>query len=221
MVGVIIEVVVLLAAHAAAGIYSSALKYSKTITYFIWSMWILFQSVLFWYAEVVITEKIIKFLAAFILPFIGQYTIFFLTTKGRLAQRIFTILTYSIFFCISMALFSMVKGTFSALHPCVYIAIHAALLAAVVGYFLCCVCPLCRDADKNITKGWAPLNLVNIAFLMTVIVASVFPEKLTSFHAQGCPSYIFLSISIMAVYPVLFFNINSLSEAAEKREIQR
>ena len=221
MVRIVIEIIVLLAAHATAGVYSSALKYSKKITYFIWGMWIVFQTILFWHTEVVFTKEMVKFFAGFVLPLIGQYAIFFLTTKGRPAQRVFTILTYSIFFCISMALFSMMKGTFSALHPGVYTVLHAAVLAAIVGYFLRYVCPLCRAAAKNITRGWAQLNLVNIAFLMTVIVASVFPEKLTSFHDEGSITYLFLSISIMAVYPVIFFNINSLSEAAEKREIQR
>ena len=109
----IIEFVFALIAHAIAGIYSSTLKYTKKTTYIIWSIWVVLQSILLYYTEFVMTNMAWKFISGFILSIIGQYVIFFVTTKGRLGQRIFTILTYSIFYCIFMALFTMMKGTFS------------------------------------------------------------------------------------------------------------
>ena len=38
MQGTIVEFILLLIAHAAAGIYSSSLKYSKKVTYLIWGV---------------------------------------------------------------------------------------------------------------------------------------------------------------------------------------
>ena len=220
MAGTIIEFIVLLVTHAAAGIYSSTLKYNKKITYIIWGTWVALQTALLLYSELVLTNQTLQFFVGFILSLIGQYVIFFVTTKGKLAQRIFTMLTYSIFFCIAMTFITMVKGTFDQLHWTLEALIHAAVLLVVVAYFLRYVCALCRTASKNITTGWAPMIFVNIVFLITIILCSVFPVRLTSFSGSAFITFVFLSISIMAVYPVIFSSINHMSEAADKREVE-
>ena len=220
MIGTIVEFILLLIAHAAAGIYSSTLKFSKKITYIIWGTWIAIQTGLLFFTEFVLTNWALKFFVGFVLSLVGQYVIFFLTTKGRLAQRIFTMLTYSIFFCIAMSLFTMIRGTFSELHPALTALIEAVLLSAIVIYFLRYVCTLCRAASKNITTGWTPLIFVNTVFIITIILSSVFPVRLTSFNDPAVITFVFLSISIMAVYPVIFSSINHMSEAAEKREVE-
>ena len=220
MTGTIVEFILLLIAHSAAGIYSSTLKYSKKITYIVWGTWVVLQTGLLFFTEFVLTNWALQFFVGFVLSLVGQYVIFFATTKGRLAQRIFTMLTYSIFFCIAMSLFSLIRGTFSALHWALTALIQAVLLSAIVTYFLRYVCTLCRTASKNITTGWAPLIFVNVVFIITIILSSVFPVRLTSFRDPSFITFVFLSISIMAVYPVIFSSINNMSEAAEKREVE-
>ena len=220
MTGTIVEFIFLLIAHAAAGIYSSTLKFSKKITYIIWGTWIVIQTGLLFFTEFVLTNWALQFFVGFVLSLVGQYVIFFVTTKGRIAQRIFTMLTYSIFFCIAMSLFTMIRGTFSELHWALIALIHAVLLFAIVTYFLRYVCTLCRAASKSITTGWTPLIFVNTVFIITIILSSVFPVRLASFNDPAVITFVFLSISIMAVYPVIFSSINHMSEAAEKREVE-
>ena len=220
MYGTIIQFILFLIAHAAAGIYSSTLRYSKKVTYIVWGIWVALQTVLLFFTEFVLTNLALQFFVGFVLSLIGQYVIFFVTTKGKPAQRIFTILTYSIFFCIAMSLFSMVEGTFAGLHWMLTALIQAILLSAIVVYFLCYVCPLCRAASKNITNGWAQLIFVNVVFIITIILSAVFPERLVSFGDPAFVTFVFLSISIMAVYPVIFLSINHMSEAAEKRAVE-
>ena len=220
MTGTIVEFIFLLIAHASAGIYSSTLKYSKKITYIVWGTWVVLQTGLLFFTEFVLTNWALQFFVGFVLSLVGQYVIFFTTTKGRLAQRIFTMMTYSIFFCIAMSLFTMISGTFSELHWALTAIIEAVLLSAIVTYFLRYVCTLCRTASKNITTGWAPLIFVNVVFIITIILSSVFPVRLTSFRDPSFITFVFLSISIMAVYPVIFSSINHMSEAAEKREVE-
>ena len=220
MPGTIIELILLLVAHAAAGMYSSTLRYSKKTTCIIWGTWIAFQTALLLYAELVLHNWGLQFFIGFILALAGQYVIFFATTKGRVAQRVFTILTYSIFFCIITSPFIMVKDMLSDLHWSLTVLVQAILLFAIITYFLRCVCPLCRTAAKNITTGWAPLIFVNIVFMITIILSSVFPVKLTGFDDPAFITFVFLSISILSVYPVIFSNINSLSEAAMKRAVE-
>ena len=220
MTGTIVEFVLLLVAHAAAGIYSSTLKYSKKVTYLVWGTWVVLQTGLLFFTEFVLTNWALQFFVGFVLSLVGQYVIFFVTTKGRLAQRIFTMLTYSIFFCIVMSLITMIRGTFSELHWALTALIEAVLLSAIVTYFLRYVCTLCRTASKNIKAGWAPLIFVNVVFIVTIILSSVFPIRLTSFRDPSFITFVFLSISIMAVYPVIFSSINNMSEAAEKREVE-
>ena len=221
MTGTIMQFILLLIAHAAAGIYSSTLKYSKKTTYIIWGTWIVLQTALLFYTEFVLTNWALQFFVGFVLSLVGQCVIFFVTTKGKLAQRFFTMLTYSIFFCIVMSLFTMFNGTFGQLHWAFTALIQVVLLFSIVTYFLCYVCPLCRAASKNITTGWTPLIFVNIVFITTIILSSVFPVRLKSFRDPACITFIFLSVSIMAVYPVIFSSIYSLSEAATKREVER
>ena len=220
MIGTTIQFILLLIAHAAAGIYSSTLKYSKRTTYIIWGSWVLLQAGLLFYTEFVLTDWALQFFVGFVLSLAGQYLIFFATTKGKLAQRVFTMLTYSIFFCIIASVFTMIDGTFVGLHWIPVALIHAVLLLAMITYFLRYVCTLCRAASKNITSGWTPLIFVNCVFLVTIILSAVFPVRLVSFNDPAVITFIFLSISIMAVYPVIFSNINSLSEAAIKREVE-
>ena len=216
----IVQFILLLIAHAVVGIYSSVLKYSLKITYIIWGTWIVFQTALLFYTEFVLTNWAFQFFFGFVISFVGQYVIFFVTTKGTIAQRIFTMLTYSIFFCIAMSLVTMVKGTFPELHSVLTTLIQASLLFVIVSYFLRYVCPLCRAASKNITTGWAPLVFVNVVFIITIILSSVFPVRLTDFRDPTVITFIFLSISIMSVYPVIFSSINHMSEAAEKRAVE-
>ena len=94
MHGTIIEFLLLLIAHSAAGIYSSTLKYSKRIAYIIWGTWVVIQTGLLLLTEYVLTNWAFQFLSGFLLPLVAQYAIFIITTKGKLTQRIFTILTY-------------------------------------------------------------------------------------------------------------------------------
>ena len=220
MYGTIIQFILLLVAHAAAGIYSSTLKYSKKFTYMVWGVWVALQTALMFITEFVLTDAVLQFFVGFLLSLIGQYAIFFITTKGKLEQRIFTILTYSVFFCIAMSLFTMANGTFVGLHWSVTALIQLVLLSAIMFYYLRYVCPLCRAASKDISNGWVKLILVNIVFIITIILSSVFPARLTSFSDPAFITFLFLSISIMAVYPVIFSSINHMSEAAEKREVE-
>ena len=220
MTGTIIELILICIAHAAAGIYSSTRKYSKKITYIIWCSWIALQTALLVYTESFQTNWSHQFFFGFIFPLVGQYAIFFVTTKGRLAQRIFTMLTYSIFFCIITTPFILVKDALSELHWSLTVLVQAILLLAIVFYYLRYVCTLCRAASKNINRGWSQLIFVNVIFLITVILSSVFPIRLTSFRDPSFITFVFLSISIMAVYPVIFSSINNMSEAAEKREVE-
>ena len=216
----IVEIVFLLVAHSIAGIYSCALKYSKTVTYAIWGSWIVVQGALFVISELKFTDAPLQFLVGFVSPLVSQYVIFFLTTKGRVAERLFVMSTYSIFFCIAMALFTMVKGSFSSMPKVLSVLINAVILACVVFYFLRCVVALCKRAARNIVSGWGPLILVNVVFLITVVLSSVFPQKLVSFYDPAVVTFVFISVSIMAVYPVIFSNINNMSEAAMKREVE-
>ena len=219
-VGVLIEFVLLSLAHAAAGIYSSTLKYSKKVTYIIWGVWVVIQSSLLFCTEFVMSHVAMRFFVGFILSLISQYVIFFITTKGRITQRIFTMLTYSILFCIVMTLFTIVKSTFTNMHPLLIALIFATVLFGVLCYFLCFVCKLYRTAAKNITTGWGPLIIVNTVFLINVIFSSVFPTRLTTFSDPTFVTFIFMCVSIMAVYPVVFSSINSMSDAAKKREVE-
>ncbi len=217
----IVQILLILIAHTIAGIYSSTLKCNKKTAFLFWSIWIIIQGSLTVYCDCYLKHPFWSFFIGFILAFIGQYAVFFLTTKGKIFQRIFVILTYSLFFCIFMTFFNMLKGSFPKLHPVLVLTIQVVLLFLIELYFLGFVCPLCRAAANNIKKGWGLLNFVNSFFIISVIISSVFPVRLGSFSDPLCATFLFLSVCIMVVYPVIFSNINNMSAAAIKKEVER
>ena len=220
MVATISEIIFLLVAHSVAGACSSTHRYKKSVTYAIWGIWIVVQGTLFVVSDLVLDAAPLQFLVSFVLPLVSQYVIFFLTTKGRFAERFFIISAYSIVFCIAMGFFTMVKGSFMSMTPALGMVINGIILSLVVFYFFRCIVSLCKRAAKNIKSGWAPLILVNMVFLITVVLSSVFPQKLDSFFDSSAVTFFFICASVMAVYPVIFSNINSMSEAAMKREVE-
>ena len=215
------EQLVVLVSHAISGIYSSDLKYSKKTTFFVWGIWVVFQGIIGCFSEFVTKDVGLKFFLGFVTAYVFQYIIFFATTKGRFSQRLFTILTYSIFFCIFMAFFMAIQGAFPGMYAIVRTIIHAILMVGVIFYFLKCVCPLCRAASKSIVTGWYPLVFVNCIFVITIVATSVFPLKITSIYMSEFVPFLFLSISIFAVYPVIFSNIKNMTEVAMKRETEQ
>ena len=80
MIGTIVEFMLILIAHAAVGIYSFTLKYSKRTTCIIWGTWVALQVGLLFYTEFVLTKWALQFFVGFVLSLVGQYVIFFLTT---------------------------------------------------------------------------------------------------------------------------------------------
>ena len=221
MISLMFEQLVVLVAHAISGIYSSDLKYSKKTTFSVWGIWVVFQEIIWYFSEFVIKDIGMNFFLGFVTAYVFQYIIFFATTKGRFSQRLFTILTYSIFFCIFMALFMAIQGTFPKMYIIVKLIIHATLMVGVIFYFLKCVCPLCRAASKSIATGWHQLVFVNCVFIITIVATSVFPVKITSIYMSEFVPFLFLSISIFAVYPVIFSNIKNMTEVAMKRETEQ
>ena len=220
-ISVLIEQLLILVAHAVSGIYSSNLKYSKKTTFVIWGIWLVLQGCLWCFGEFVINDIGMKFFSIFISAFILQYIVFFATTKGRLSQRLFTILTYSVFFCIFMAFNTVIQGTFPGMNIVIRLIVLCALLIGILYYFLNFVCPLCRVASKSMVAGWYPLVFVNVIFVITLVALSVFPVKIASIYEPGFIPLLFLSISIFAVYPVIFSNIKNMTEVAMKRETEQ
>ena len=221
MIAIIFELILVLIAHALVGIYSSTLRYSKKHTYIIWGIWLVFQIGLLYYSEFMLTNKALKFFLGFGLAFVGQYAIYFLTTKGRIAQRIFTMLTYSVFFCIYMTLYNVVRGSVNESKMLITLLFNAVMLFALVFYFLRYICPLCRTVAKNIKDGWLRFIFTNIILLITIILSTVYPERLMNFRDSAFITYIILSMVILAVYPIIFSSINSMAEVATKREVER
>ena len=220
-ISVFIELFIILIAHAVSGIYSSKLKYTKKTTTAIWGIWLILQGILWCFGEFVIKDIGLKFLTVFVSAFVLQYVFFFATTKGRLSQRLFTILTYSVFFCIFMAFNTVIQGTFTGMNIVIRLIVLCALLIGILYYFLNFVCPLCRVASKSMVAGWYPLVFVNVIFVITLVALSVFPVKIASIYEPGFISLLFLSISIFAVYPVIFSNIKNMTEVAMKRETEQ
>ena len=135
-ISIMIELLIILIAHAISGIYSSNLKYSKKTTFAVWGIWLVLQGCIWCFGEFAIDDIGLKFLLIFVSAIVLQYVIFFVTTKGKFSQRLFTILTYSVFFCIFMVFNSAIQGSFYAMHFVIRLIVLVAHLAGILYYFL-------------------------------------------------------------------------------------
>ena len=99
----IVDAVAVITAHIMIGLFAAPLKYKKWTSVLIWCVWGSVQTALFIPAMTTDAENGFGFIAGFVAPYVGQYLLFFITTKGKFAKRLFTILTYSVFFCINEA----------------------------------------------------------------------------------------------------------------------
>ena len=89
----VIDGVAVITAHVMIGLFTAPLKYKKWISVLIWCVWGVVQTLLFIPAMTSTADKVFDFIFGFVTPYVGQYVLFFITTKGKFAKRLFTILT--------------------------------------------------------------------------------------------------------------------------------
>ena len=132
----------------------------------------------------------------------------------------FTILTYSVFFCIYMAIATSVIGSFPNLHWEVASLIRIVLLFVVVFIFLKKVCPLFWNNLSESIKSWWLLVFADAVFLLAVVSSSVFPNKIENVKNPYFIAFLTLVIAIVSVYPIIFISIKNMAVAErEKRSV--
>ena len=212
-----IDAASVIAAHALIGLFSAPLKYKRWISVLIWSVWGAVQTVLFIPAINADVENSIGFIMGFIAPYVGQYLLFFITTNGRLPKRLFTILTYSVFFCIYMGIATAVIGSFPNLHWCVASLIRVTLLFVVVFTFLKKICPLFWNNISESIKSWWLLIFADAVFLLAIVSSAVFPNKIENMRTPYFVAFLTLVVAIVSVYPLIFVSIKNMTMAEREK----
>ena len=217
LLNAVIDAVAVIAAHIMIGLFSAPLKYKKWLTVLIWCVWGALQTVLFIPAMTSGTGTGIGFVMGFIAPYLGQYILFFLTTKENPIKRLFTILTYSVFFCIYMAIATAVIGSLPELHWTIASLIRITLLFVMVLVFLKNICPLFWNNIAEPTKIWWLLVFADAVFLLAVVSSAVFPNKIESVKDTYFIAFLTLVIAIVSVYPIIFISIKSMAMAEREK----
>jgi hypothetical protein len=216
----VIDGVAVITAHVMIGLFAAPLRYKKWVSILIWCVWGVVQAVLFIPAMTLTADKVFGFIFGFVTPYVGQYVLFFITTKGKFAKRLFTIITYSVFFCIYMAIATSVIGSFPNLHWGVASLIRIVLLFVVVFIFLKKVCPLFWNNLSESIKSWWLLVFADAVFLLAVVSSSVFPNKIENVKNPYFIAFLTLVIAIVSVYPIIFISIKNMAVAErEKRSV--
>ena len=216
----VIDGVAVITAHVMIGLFSAPLRYKKWVSILIWCVWGVIQTVLFIPAMTSTADKVFGFIFGFVTPYVGQYVLFFITTKGKFAKRLFTIITYSVFFCIYMAIATAVIGSFPNLHWGVASLIRIVLLFVVVFIFLKKVCPLFWNNLSESIKSWWLLVFADAVFLLAIVSSSVFPNKIENVKNPYFIAFLTLVIAIVSVYPIIFISIKNMAVAErEKRSV--
>ena len=212
-----IDGVAVVSAHAMIGLFSAPLKFKKWVSILIWCVWGVVQTALFIPAMTSDSGNGFEFIAGFVAPYLGQYLLFFIATKGEFAKRLFTILTYSVFFCIYMAIATSIIGSFSDLPWQFASLVRISLLFAVVFIFLKKVCPLFWTSTSESIKSWWLLVFADAVFLLAVVSSSVFPNKIESVKNTYFIAFITLVVAIVSVYPIIFISIKNMAVAEREK----
>ena len=213
----VIDGVSVITAHVMIGLFAAPLRYKKWVSVLIWCVWGVVQTVLFIPTMTSTADKVFGFIFGFVTPYVGQYVLFFITTKGKFAKRLFTIITYSVFFCIYMAIATAVIGSFPNLHWGVVSLIRIVLLFVVVFIFLKKVCPLFWNNLSESIKSWWLLVFADAVFLLAIVSSSVFPNKIESVKNPYFIPFLTLVIAIVSVYPVIFISIKNMAMAEREK----
>ena len=214
----ILDAVVIVAAHTTAGLFAAPLKYKKWVSVPIWCVWGTLQTLLLVYILFADATIELNFIIGFVSPYVGQYVLFFILTKGKFAKRLFTILTYSVFFCIYMGIASSVIGSLSPLHWGITSLLRTSFLFAIVLLFLKKISPMFWNTLADPVKNWWLLVFANAVFLLAIVSSSVFPNKLESVRDPYFIAFLTLVIAIVSVYPILFVSIKSMAELAREKQ---
>ena len=212
-----IDGVAVVFAHAMIGLFSAPLKFKKWVSILIWCVWGVVQTALFIPAMTSDSGNGFEFIAGFVAPYLGQYLLFFIATKGKFAKRLFTILTYSVFFCIYMAIATSIIGSFSDLPWQFASLVRISLLFVVVFIFLKKICPLFWTSTSESIKSWWLLVFADAIFLLAVVSSSVFPNKIESVKNTYFIAFITLVVAIVSVYPIIFISIKSMTMAEREK----
>ena len=212
-----IDGVAVVSAHAMIGLFSAPLKFKKWVSILIWCVWGVVQTALFIPAMTSDSGNGFEFIAGFVAPYLGQYLLFFIATKGEFAKRLFTILTYSVFFCIYMAIATSIIGSFSDLPWQFASLVRISLLFAVVFIFLKKICPLFWTSTSESIKSWWLLVFADAVFLLAVVFSSVFPNKIESVKNTYFIAFITLVVAIVSVYPIIFISIKNMAVAEREK----
>ena len=212
-----IDGVAVVSAHAMIGLFSAPLKFKKWVSILIWCVWGVVQTALFIPAMTSDSGNGFEFIAGFVAPYLGQYLLFFIATKGEFAKRLFTILTYSVFFCIYMAIATSIIGSFSDLPWQFASLVRISLLFVVVFIFLKKICPLFWTSTSESIKSWWLLVFADAIFLLAVVSSSVFPNKIESVKNTYFIAFITLVVAIVSVYPIIFISIKNMAVAEREK----
>ena len=212
-----IDGVAVVFAHAMIGFFSAPLKFKKWVSILIWCVWGVVQTALFIPTMASDSGNGFGFIAGFVAPYLGQYLLFFIATKGKFAKRLFTILTYSVFFCIYMAIATAVIASFPGLPWQVASLIRISLLFVVVFIFLKKICPLFWTSTSESIKSWWLLVFADAIFLLAVVSSSVFPNKIESVKNTYFIAFITLVVAIVSVYPIIFISIKNMAVAEREK----
>ena len=212
----IIEAVAVIVAHAMIGLFTAPLKYKRWKSVLIWCVWGVIQTALF-VPAMTLSDKAFGFIFGFVAPYVGQYVLFFITTKGEFAKRLFTILTYSVFFCIYMGIATSVTGSFPDLHWGVVSLIRIVLLFVVVFVFLKKICPLFWNNLSESIKSWRLLVFADAVFLLSIVSSSVFPNKIENVKNPYFIAFVTLVFAIVSVYPIIFVNVKNMTVAEREK----
>lgn len=209
-------------AHAIAATHLAPLKYSKSITYSLWAVFVLGHSVLAFFLPSVQWATPSLLFTVYMLACVLHVLLFFITTTGRLGQRAFLILSYTVFFTACCGITDYFRCFLLPPDSMWYLLIYGAALGLALYVLLGRLRPAFPEAAMFKAKEWRLLSALMVMFFVLLTTWFVYPNRMSHFtraQAAGFPAAVLL---LFATYGTIFICVRTVSgaERAEQMRMQ-
>lgn len=217
-----LESLLIYLSHAFAAVNMAPLKYSKRKTYLIWGIWIAAAMTLPLILQKTTTSDKtgISPIVVFMLLFCTQAMLYFLTTKGRILERVFLLLSYAVIFTSCMSIVESVQRFIPQNNSWIRLLIYGLLLFGILIIYFKKFMPVFKQSASYIHKEWVLLFVLMVLFFLAIMSWSIFPNTMNDFTLKQIVTF-WLLLTVFAVsYAIIFISAKNIAEAARAKQMK-
>lgn len=219
MVPAFISAALAIAAHITAVYHMAEHRFSKKMTLAIWLVYGAMVTA-FWLYLNAKKASAHSLIFAYYAGMLLWASLYFATTRGRLGQRAFLLITYIVLFSVFGGVRDIFRySVFSSPMCWQSLAVNALLLALLLWLFLSKLLPQVRAVGRQI-DDWRPLCGISALLFAAATCLTIWPYSMTEATDRDIFSYLTFVLVVSMVYPVLFGNLQKMAQISRAKQTE-